>query len=71
PAVVALDPADLTGTPSSTTIDQDEPSPIAHLANDPFFGVPIPEQNSKESSLRDVIPTNVHSVNQPPEHLRK
>ncbi|GJX72753.1 retrovirus-related pol polyprotein from transposon TNT 1-94 [Tanacetum coccineum] len=27
PAVVALKPTDLTGTPSSTTIDQDEPSP--------------------------------------------
>ncbi|GKB55715.1 retrovirus-related pol polyprotein from transposon TNT 1-94 [Tanacetum coccineum] len=39
--------------------------------NDPFFGVPIPELNSKESSSRDVIPTNVHSLNQPPEHPKK
>nr|GEU45304.1 hypothetical protein [Tanacetum cinerariifolium] len=39
--------------------------------NDPFFGVPIPELNFEESLLRDVIPTNVHSVNQPPEHLKK
>ncbi|GJS65665.1 retrovirus-related pol polyprotein from transposon TNT 1-94 [Tanacetum coccineum] len=59
--------ADSTGIPSSTHIDQDAPSPN----NDPFFGVPIPELNSKESSSRDVIPTNVHSVNQPPEHLNK
>ncbi|GJY53872.1 retrovirus-related pol polyprotein from transposon TNT 1-94 [Tanacetum coccineum] len=44
---------------------------VAHLDNDPFFGVPILEPNSKESSLRDVIPTNVHSINQPPEHLIK
>ncbi|GJW59994.1 retrovirus-related pol polyprotein from transposon TNT 1-94 [Tanacetum coccineum] len=44
---------------------------IANLDNDPFFGVTIPEPNSKESSSRDVIPTNVHSVNQPPEHLSK
>ncbi|GJY75282.1 retrovirus-related pol polyprotein from transposon TNT 1-94 [Tanacetum coccineum] len=44
---------------------------VAHLDNDPFFSVPIPEPNSKESSSRDVIPTNVHSVNQPPEHLIK
>ncbi|GJX18799.1 retrovirus-related pol polyprotein from transposon TNT 1-94 [Tanacetum coccineum] len=43
----------------------------AHLDNDPFFGVPIPKPNSKESSSMDVIPTNMHSVNQPPEHLRK
>ncbi|GJR90064.1 uncharacterized mitochondrial protein-like protein [Tanacetum coccineum] len=56
PAFVAPDPADLT---------------VAHLDNDPFFSVPIPEPNSEESSSRDVIPTNVHSVNQPPEHLRK
>ncbi|GKD65437.1 retrovirus-related pol polyprotein from transposon TNT 1-94, partial [Tanacetum coccineum] len=44
---------------------------VAHLDNDPFFGVPIPEPNARESSLSDVIPTNVHSVNQPPEHLSK
>nr|GEV40847.1 hypothetical protein [Tanacetum cinerariifolium] len=35
---------------------------VAHLDNDPFFGVPIPKQNYEESSSRDVIPTNVHSV---------
>ncbi|GJR98212.1 retrovirus-related pol polyprotein from transposon TNT 1-94 [Tanacetum coccineum] len=61
-ALVALEPADLTGTPFSTPIDQDAPS----LNNDPFFGVPIPKPNTKESSSRVVIPANVHSVNQPP-----
>ncbi|GJV51452.1 hypothetical protein Tco_1447193 [Tanacetum coccineum] len=66
-AVVAPEPVDSTGTPSSTTIDQDAPSPN----NDPFFGVLIPEPNYEESSSRDVITTNVHLVNQPPEHLRK
>nr|GEY02380.1 retrotransposon protein, putative, unclassified [Tanacetum cinerariifolium] len=44
---------------------------VAHLNNDPFFGVVIQELTFKESSLRDVIPTNVHSANQPPEHLSK
>ncbi|GJQ94105.1 hypothetical protein Tco_0005244 [Tanacetum coccineum] len=50
---------------------------VTHLKNlkrvipHPFFGVSILEPNSKESSSRDVIPTNVHSVNQPPEHLKK
>ncbi|GJX74070.1 retrovirus-related pol polyprotein from transposon TNT 1-94 [Tanacetum coccineum] len=44
---------------------------VAHLDNDPFFGVPILELNFEEPSSRDVIPTNVHSVNQPPEHLSK
>ncbi|GJU84479.1 hypothetical protein Tco_1292025 [Tanacetum coccineum] len=97
PAVVTLVPADSTGTPSSTSVDQDAPYPstsqtpqetqslaipsgvkehfhdieVAHLDNDPFFGVLIPEPNSEESSSRDVILTNVHSVNQPPEHLKK
>ncbi|GJZ51774.1 hypothetical protein Tco_0606289 [Tanacetum coccineum] len=67
PTVVTPEHADPTSTPSSTSIDQDAPSPN----NDPFFGVPIPESNSKESSLRDVILTNVHSVKQPSKHLRK
>ncbi|GJT58351.1 retrovirus-related pol polyprotein from transposon TNT 1-94 [Tanacetum coccineum] len=67
PIVVAPDPADSTGLPSSTLVDQDAPSPN----NDPFFGVPILEPNSKESSSTDVISTNVHSVNQPLKHLIK
>ncbi|GKF31005.1 hypothetical protein Tco_0100803, partial [Tanacetum coccineum] len=65
--VAALVSADSTGSPSSTPVDQDAPSPN----NDPFFGVPIPEPNSKESSSRNVILTNMHSVNQPPKHLSK
>nr|GEU97655.1 integrase, catalytic region, zinc finger, CCHC-type, peptidase aspartic, catalytic [Tanacetum cinerariifolium] len=40
---------------------------VAHLNNDPFFGVLIPKPTSEESSSRDVIPNNVHLVNQPPE----
>nr|GEV85222.1 hypothetical protein [Tanacetum cinerariifolium] len=63
--IVAPDSADSTNTPSSTHIDQDAPS----TNNDPFFGALILELNYEESSSRDVIPTNVHSVNQPPEHL--
>ncbi|GKA98209.1 hypothetical protein Tco_0826103 [Tanacetum coccineum] len=70
-AVVALELADPTDTPSSTSIDQDAPSLSAHLDNDPFFGVSIPDPNYEESSLRDVIPTSVYSINQPREHLRK
>nr|GEX04011.1 retrovirus-related Pol polyprotein from transposon TNT 1-94 [Tanacetum cinerariifolium] len=65
--VVVVEPTNPTGTSSSTFIDQDAPSPN----NGPFFGVPILEPNFEESSSRDVIPSNVHSVNQPPEHLRK
>ncbi|GKB22373.1 retrovirus-related pol polyprotein from transposon TNT 1-94, partial [Tanacetum coccineum] len=94
PAVVSPEPADSTGIPSSTTIDQDALSPsssqtpqetqslvilfgvkeqfhdieVAHLDNDPFFGAPILEPNSEEASSKE---TNVHSVNQSSEHLRK
>ncbi|GJY13716.1 hypothetical protein Tco_0383025 [Tanacetum coccineum] len=75
PAVVTLDPADSTSSPTSTSVDQVAPSlstsqthqetlspvilsgvekeyhdiKVADLDNDPFFGVPIPEPNSKES----------------------
>ncbi|GJU32354.1 retrovirus-related pol polyprotein from transposon TNT 1-94 [Tanacetum coccineum] len=88
PTVAAPIHADPIGTPSSTIIDQDAPSPItsqtlqetqspvipsgveehfhdievAHLDNDPFFGVLIPEPNSEESSSRDIIPTNARLV---------
>ncbi|GJY27763.1 integrase, catalytic region, zinc finger, CCHC-type containing protein [Tanacetum coccineum] len=67
PAVVAQVPADSTDSPSSTSVNQDAPSPN----NDPFFGGSIPKPNYEESSSRDVIPTNVHSVNQPPKHISK
>ncbi|GJX19910.1 hypothetical protein Tco_0222587 [Tanacetum coccineum] len=67
--VAALEPAVSTGSPSSTTVDQDAPSPsnsqttpdiqppvipndveednhdikVAHMGNDPYFGILIPE----------------------------
>ncbi|GKE48688.1 retrovirus-related pol polyprotein from transposon TNT 1-94 [Tanacetum coccineum] len=61
--VVAPVPAASTGSPSSTTVDHDAPSPnIAHMNNDPFFGIPIPENDSEASSSSDVIPTVVHTA---------
>ncbi|GKE05317.1 retrovirus-related pol polyprotein from transposon TNT 1-94, partial [Tanacetum coccineum] len=81
--VVALKPAALTGSPSSTTVDQDAPSPsisqitpetqspvilddveednhdldVAHMDNDPYFGIPIQEVPSDQSSSSDTIHT--------------
>ncbi|GJW20998.1 retrovirus-related pol polyprotein from transposon TNT 1-94 [Tanacetum coccineum] len=61
-----------TGSPSSTTVDQDfAPSTkkdnhdieVAHMGNDPYFGIPIPEVTSDQSSSSDVIHTIV-----PPDH---
>ncbi|GJS21386.1 retrovirus-related pol polyprotein from transposon TNT 1-94 [Tanacetum coccineum] len=92
--VVAPEPAASTGSPSSTTVDQDAPSPsnsqttpetqspvisndveeenhdldVAHMNNDPFFGIPIPENDSEASSSSDVIPTIVHSAAPNSEH---
>nr|GEX89611.1 hypothetical protein [Tanacetum cinerariifolium] len=43
---------------------------VAHQDNDPLFGVPILEPNSKTSFSKNVIPTNAHSVNRPPEHIK-
>ncbi|GJS93927.1 retrovirus-related pol polyprotein from transposon TNT 1-94 [Tanacetum coccineum] len=86
--VVALVPAISTGSPSSTTVDQDAPSPsksqttpetqsliipndveednhdidVAYMNNDPFFGIPIPINDSEASSSSDVIPTIVQSA---------
>nr|GEZ28446.1 hypothetical protein [Tanacetum cinerariifolium]GEZ34602.1 hypothetical protein [Tanacetum cinerariifolium] len=74
--VIPLEPAESTSSPSSTTVDQDAPSPsksqttpktqhpvipndveednhdikVAHMGNDPLFGMPIPEVASDQSS---------------------
>ncbi|GJV01301.1 retrovirus-related pol polyprotein from transposon TNT 1-94 [Tanacetum coccineum] len=95
--VVALEPAASTGLPSSTTVDQDAPSPsisqttpethspiipnnveeddhdldVAHMNNDSFFGIPIPENHSEASSSSDVIPTVVHTAAPYSEHVTK
>ncbi|GJY57192.1 retrovirus-related pol polyprotein from transposon TNT 1-94 [Tanacetum coccineum] len=86
PEVIAPVLADSTGSPSSTTVDQDAPSPsnsqttpkteppvipndveednhdieVAHMGNDPYFGVPIPEIPSDQPSSSDTIHTIVH-----------
>ncbi|GKB98521.1 putative ribonuclease H-like domain-containing protein [Tanacetum coccineum] len=92
--VVTLVPAVSTGSPSSTIVDQDAPSPsnsqttpetqpslipndveednhdieVAHMGNDPYFGIPIPEFPSNQSSLSDSIHTIVHLDHQISEH---
>ncbi|GJU90251.1 retrovirus-related pol polyprotein from transposon TNT 1-94 [Tanacetum coccineum] len=87
PIVEAPAPVESTDSPSSTSVDQDAPSPstyqstqqsqshiiplsaeeethdleVAHMSNDPYFGIPIPDIVSEQSSSSDVIPTTVHS----------
>ncbi|GJQ99747.1 putative ribonuclease H-like domain-containing protein [Tanacetum coccineum] len=43
---------------------------VAHMNNDPFFGITIPENNSEASSL-DVIPTVVQTAAPNLEHVTK
>ncbi|GJQ92995.1 retrovirus-related pol polyprotein from transposon TNT 1-94 [Tanacetum coccineum] len=95
--VVAPVPVVSTGSPSSTNVDQDAPSPshsqttpktqplvilndveednhnieIAHMGNDPYFGVPIPEIHSDQSLSSDSIHTIVHPDHQISEHNSK
>nr|GFA44560.1 hypothetical protein [Tanacetum cinerariifolium] len=54
---------DSTGSPSSTAVDQDAPSPnVAHMGNDPLLGVPITEvssgQSSSTASLQSTVQPN-------------
>ncbi|GJZ30812.1 integrase, catalytic region, zinc finger, CCHC-type containing protein, partial [Tanacetum coccineum] len=95
--VVAPVPDVSTGSPSSTTLNQDAPSPsnsqttpetqppvipndveednhdieVAHMGNDPYFGIPIPEIPSDQSLSSDSIHTIVHHDHQISEHNRK
>ncbi|GKD14832.1 putative ribonuclease H-like domain-containing protein, partial [Tanacetum coccineum] len=95
--VVASKPTASTDSPSSTTVDQDAPSPsnsqttpetqspiipndveednhdldVAHLNNDPFFGISILENDSEPSSSSDVIPTVMHTATPNSEHVTK
>ncbi|GKF76608.1 hypothetical protein Tco_0229078, partial [Tanacetum coccineum] len=94
--IIAPVPTVSNSSPSSTTVDQDAPSPsnsqttpetqspilpndveednhdldVAHMNNDPFFGITIPENNS-EASSSDVIPTVVQSAALNSEHVTK
>ncbi|GKE39091.1 integrase, catalytic region, zinc finger, CCHC-type containing protein [Tanacetum coccineum] len=97
PKVIALVLADSTCSPSSTTVDQNAPSPsnsqttleteppvipndveednhdieVAHMGNDPYFGVLILEIPSDQSSSSGSIHTIVHPDHQISEHNSK
>nr|GEW51062.1 uncharacterized mitochondrial protein AtMg00810-like [Tanacetum cinerariifolium] len=69
PIVDAIPPvqAESTGSPSSTTVDQDAPSP----RNDPLFGVPIIEVTSAQSSSTVSPHTIMQPDHQIPQHNSK
>nr|GEV55765.1 hypothetical protein [Tanacetum cinerariifolium] len=94
PEVVVPKLAASTGSPSSTTVDQDAPSPsnsqstpktqppvipndveeenhdikVAHMGNDPYFGILILEVSSDQALSLDIIHTIVHPDHQISEH---
>nr|GFB85566.1 integrase, catalytic region, zinc finger, CCHC-type, peptidase aspartic, catalytic [Tanacetum cinerariifolium] len=63
--------ADSTGSLSSTTVDQDAPFPIAHMGNDPLFGVPGLEVTSVQSSSTASPQSIVQTKHLMPHHNRK
>ncbi|GJZ87671.1 retrovirus-related pol polyprotein from transposon TNT 1-94, partial [Tanacetum coccineum] len=58
--IVAPEPAALT--------EDNHDLDVAHMNNDPFFGIPIPENDSEASSSSDVIPTVLQSAAPNSEH---
>ncbi|GKE19100.1 retrovirus-related pol polyprotein from transposon TNT 1-94, partial [Tanacetum coccineum] len=44
---------------------------VSHMNNDPFFGIPVPKNDSEASSSSDVIPTIVHTSAPNSEHVTK
>ncbi|GKE43163.1 hypothetical protein Tco_1470447 [Tanacetum coccineum] len=44
---------------------------VAHMDNDPYFGIPSSEPNSEETTLQGVIPSNLHHLNQSFDTLTK
>nr|GEW64296.1 retrovirus-related Pol polyprotein from transposon TNT 1-94 [Tanacetum cinerariifolium] len=71
-AVITPEPAISTGIPSSTIIDQDVPSSSTSQTTQeiPPSVIP-PEPSFEESFTHVVIPNHVHSINQPPKHIKK
>nr|GEZ62434.1 hypothetical protein [Tanacetum cinerariifolium] len=55
---------------SNDVEEDDHDLNVAHMSNDPFFGIPIPE-NDSESSSTDVIHTVVQTAAPNSEHITK
>ncbi|GKE01946.1 hypothetical protein Tco_1389929, partial [Tanacetum coccineum] len=68
-SVASLVPVEETPAPIESTKSHD--LEVAHMSNDPYFGIPIPETVSEESSSSNVIPTTVHSDAPLSEYLSK
>ncbi|GJW90204.1 retrovirus-related pol polyprotein from transposon TNT 1-94 [Tanacetum coccineum] len=58
-------------TNDSENLEDNHDLDVAHMNNDPFFGIPIPENAYEASSSSDVIPTIVHTTAPNSEHITK
>ncbi|GKD83725.1 putative ribonuclease H-like domain-containing protein, partial [Tanacetum coccineum] len=56
---------------SNDVEEDDHDLDVAHMNKDQFFGIPIPEHDSKASSSSDVIPTVVHTAIPYSKHVNK
>ncbi|GJU54694.1 hypothetical protein Tco_1228408 [Tanacetum coccineum] len=56
---------------SNDVVEENYDLDVAHMNNDPFFGILIPENDSEASSSSDVIPTIVHTTTPNSEHITK
>ncbi|GKE45985.1 retrovirus-related pol polyprotein from transposon TNT 1-94 [Tanacetum coccineum] len=70
PVVEAQAPVESTAIPFSTD-EENHDLEVAHMSNDPYFGILIPEISSGESSSSDVIPTIVNPVAPVSEHISR
>nr|GEV10655.1 hypothetical protein [Tanacetum cinerariifolium] len=69
PKVIAPIPKVVASKPTASTDNHD--IEVAHMGNDPYFGIPIPEVPSDQSLSLDIIHTIVHLDHQIYEHNRK
>ncbi|GJT01658.1 retrovirus-related pol polyprotein from transposon TNT 1-94 [Tanacetum coccineum] len=74
----ALSPSNSQTTPetqspviSNDVEEENHDIDVAHMNNDPFFGIPIPKNVSKASSSSDVIPTIVQTAAPNSGHITK
>ncbi|GKG12971.1 hypothetical protein Tco_0349931, partial [Tanacetum coccineum] len=56
---------------SNDVVKENHDLDVAHINNDPFFGISIPKNDSEASSSSDVIPTIVHTAASNSEHVTK
>nr|GFA59843.1 hypothetical protein [Tanacetum cinerariifolium] len=77
PEVIALIVEVVAPEPAASTVisndfkDENHDLDVAHMNNDPFFGISISENVFETSSSSDVIPTVVHTTAPNSEHVNK